>query len=74
MTTHEDYRWDPEAPALRGRGARLRSGLARVAFGRGQPRPRRAPAVLREAFAQGVIFGFVLAAVVGYALVSALRW
>lgn len=73
MPVHGDYRWDPEAPALRGRGARLRSGLARVAFGPGQPQ-RRARAVVRDAFLQGVIFGFVLAAVLGYALASALHW
>jgi hypothetical protein len=55
-----------------GRGDRLRRSVVRVASRNAQP--RRARAVVREAFIQGVIFGFVLAAVVVYTLASALHW
>lgn len=71
--TDRDLRFELQPQAPRGGGERLRRGLARVASRR-RTQPRRARAVVREAFIQGVAFGFLLAAVVGYALGTALRW
>jgi hypothetical protein len=73
MPADGDLWFELQPQARRGRGERVRRSLARAAS-RGGTQPRKARAVVREAFIQGAIFGFLLAAVVGYALGSALHW
>jgi hypothetical protein len=73
MATDRDLLFELPRQAQQGCRDRLCRGLARAASRR-RAQPRRARAVVREAFIQGAIFGFPLAAVVGYALGSALNW
>jgi hypothetical protein len=73
MPIDGDLRFELQPHPRRRRGERLRRGLARAAS-RGRTQPRRARTVVREAFVHGAVFGFLLAAVAGYAIGSALHW
>jgi hypothetical protein len=72
MPSERDLWFGPAPQEPLGLRERLCRGVGRAGARRSRS-PRRARAVVREAFIQGVIFGFLLAAVAGYALVSALH-